>query len=219
VHFAQVCGKHLTDLLQFWQAIDINLLATHTLSNLFTRSPTLKSQPGILDWLASHEAKKIDPTTPDGKAWNRVLSAKATREAVDSVTLKWQGGKVKGPSAAESRKRKRDEKGDEQKKAPKKMKPEGAASESVESADEDDWGGRLASASSSSDEGEDDREGDTAISTTFLPSLSAGYTLGESDSDDDVIDDEPVAAERKNRRGQRARRLYVLAVSLSHTTF
>lgn len=46
-------------------------------------------------------------------------------------------------------------------------------------------------------------------SSAFLPSLAAGYTLGDSDGsvysdDDDVADTKP---ERKNRRGQRARRM------------
>ncbi|CAD6572758.1 MAG: hypothetical protein TREMPRED_000624 [Tremellales sp. Tagirdzhanova-0007] len=52
-------------------------------------------------------------------------------------------------------------------------------------------------------------------SSTFLPTLSTGYTLGESDSDPD-LDRDPSGivgihvAERKNRRGQRARQACVL---------
>ena len=47
-------------------------------------------------------------------------------------------------------------------------------------------------------------------SSTFLPSLSTGYTLGDSDSDPDMDEDPDGTvgkqkAERKNRRGQRAR--------------
>lgn len=49
-------------------------------------------------------------------------------------------------------------------------------------------------------------------SSTFLPSLSTGFTLGDSDSDPDLDPDVDGAgivgkkgAERKNRRGQRAR--------------
>ena len=48
-------------------------------------------------------------------------------------------------------------------------------------------------------------------SSTFLPSLSAGFTLGDSDSDPDLdpdVDDAGLVGNktvRKNRRGQRAR--------------
>lgn len=45
-------------------------------------------------------------------------------------------------------------------------------------------------------------------SSLFLPSLSAGYTLGGSDSEPEVLSDDE-KGERKNRRGQRARKAYV----------
>ncbi len=51
-------------------------------------------------------------------------------------------------------------------------------------------------------------------SSTFLPTLSTGFTLGDSDSDPD-LDRDPGGIvgtqkpERKNRRGQRARQAYV----------
>jgi len=51
-------------------------------------------------------------------------------------------------------------------------------------------------------------------SSTFLPTLSTGFTLGDSDSDPD-LDRDPDGivgtqkAERKNRRGQRARQAFV----------
>ena len=44
--------------------------------------------------------------------------------------------------------------------------------------------------------------------STFLPSLSVGYTRGDSDASD-ISDGEAADAPRKNRRGQRARRAYV----------
>lgn len=53
-------------------------------------------------------------------------------------------------------------------------------------------------------------ESSPPTTSAFLPSLAAGYTLGDSDgsvySDDDAADTKPA---RKNRRGQRARQLYV----------
>lgn len=45
----------------------------------------------------------------------------------------------------------------------------------------------------------------SAGESTFLPSLAVGYTRGDSDASD--IDDEVDAGPKKNRRGQRARRL------------
>lgn len=49
----------------------------------------------------------------------------------------------------------------------------------------------------------------TVAESTFLPSLSVGFTRGDSDASD-ISDGETKAADvRKNRRGQRARRAYV----------
>lgn len=45
----------------------------------------------------------------------------------------------------------------------------------------------------------------SAGESTFLPSLAVGYTRGDSDASD--VDDEVDAGPKKNRRGQRARRL------------
>ena len=45
-----------------------------------------------------------------------------------------------------------------------------------------------------------------AAASTFLPSLSVGFTRGDSDSEPEDIDSAP----KKNRRGQRARRAYVI---------
>lgn len=46
------------------------------------------------------------------------------------------------------------------------------------------------------------------LSSKFLPSLSMGYVKGNSDSDFDSEEENPIK-ERKNRRGQRARQAYV----------
>lgn len=68
---------------------------------------------------------------------------------------------------------------------------------------------------------DDDDDADGLGTSSFLPSLSEGFTMGEYDSDGELIDrgkkgkkgweeevdrGGPVAKERKNRRGQRARR-------------
>jgi hypothetical protein len=200
------------------QALDVNTLALHALWTLFSKTATLKSQPGISDWLESHEPNKIDPTTANGKAWNRVLSSKATREGVSSVGTKWENN---GDGAADNRKRKRTEDGEEKRKQAKKSKAEKAQSEgskqmklkkgvskTVESTKDDGTSESLAS--DSPDGFEDDLH--LPVTTTFLPTLSTGFTLGESDADDTDIEDEPVGTERRNRRGQRARRAYVTFV-------
>lgn len=56
----------------------------------------------------------------------------------------------------------------------------------------------------------------SAAESTFLPSLSVGFVRGDSDASD-WSDAEANAADgvRKNRRGQRARRAYVLILKLS----
>lgn len=52
--------------------------------------------------------------------------------------------------------------------------------------------------------------------STFLPTLSVGFTRGDSDASD-WSDEEVDKVERKNRRGQRARRAYVLfSLSIHH---
>ena len=45
-----------------------------------------------------------------------------------------------------------------------------------------------------------------STASTFLPSLAVGFTRGDSDSEPEDIDGAP----KKNRRGQRARRAYVI---------
>lgn len=53
-------------------------------------------------------------------------------------------------------------------------------------------------------------KGKNASESTFLPSLAVGFTRGDSDASDVSDSETKVADVRKNRRGQRARRMYVI---------
>ncbi|RPD62443.1 Bud-site selection protein [Lentinus tigrinus ALCF2SS1-7] len=92
---------------------------------------------------------------------------------------------------------------------------DGVIGSSDEDEDEDDENGEDESADESSDEppkakvkatAKDTKSKSKATSgeSTFLPSLSVGFTRGDSDASD--ISDGEADAPRKNRRGQRARR-------------
>ena len=55
------------------------------------------------------------------------------------------------------------------------------------------------------------QQSSTPATSTFLPSLSVGFTRGDSDGSEFSDDDEAIdgTTARKNRRGQRARKAYV----------
>lgn len=130
---------------------------------------------------ATEEAAKPDPSTPQGKALNRILANKHLHEALTSIAPKLDpmnttpatsnsNAPVAGPSKSKQLAASKDAKP-----IAKKSKLEPAAA------------------------------------STFLPSLSTGFTLGDSDAEDDfpLSDGEqpdPEASQRRNRRGQRARR-------------
>lgn len=56
-------------------------------------------------------------------------------------------------------------------------------------------------------------KGKNASESTFLPSLAVGFTRGDSDASDVSDSEAKVADVRKNRRGQRARRMYVIRLN------
>lgn len=134
---------------------------------------------------SSNSSAKPDGATPEGKALNRILANKHMHESVTTTAPKLDPNSTADQAAepvAGPSKSKADKAEDKQQ---KKKEKEKAAAQPAKSA--------------------------PAGSSTFLPSLSAGFTMGDSDNEDDYSlsegeDQDPALPQRKNRRGQRARR-------------
>ena len=227
------------------QAVNPTTLGTTGLRSYLLKQPDLHAKPSVSTFLdESTDTPKLDPTTVEGKAGNRVLNSKLIREALDAIRLAIENSSV----AAVPKKQK------------KVDKPKPAPTPTITASDEEDQ-----SALEDSDEddvvvvahgedrdpeeeysgSEDDEDDDLspppqpkpstlkkvkaqpkplpkAGSSTFLPSLSTGFTLGDNDDDDAAAGGyysgsdsdlessrrpkgSKAPSDRKNRRGQRAR--------------
>lgn len=139
------------------------------------------------------EAAKPDTATPQGKALNRVLANKHLHEAVTASAPKISPSS----SAAATFSTKSKSQAAQDDDAPLAGPSKGAASDSKS---ENKKQKKEASAKHA-----------PAGTSTFLPSLSGGFTFGDSDNEDSYSlsegeDHDPSEPQRKNRRGQRARR-------------
>lgn len=156
----------------------------------------------------------IDDLSQSSKAIKRLLQSKAMLEGFAALAARFGGG-VAGAKSNSKKSEKTN-----QKLTTERSVKEGRSS-TQESSDSDKENNALKAVKLKSTKLKSQKSKtkakattsavDTAISSTFLPSLSAGFTLGDSDAEDDGFqysdsaEENLTKPERKNRRGQRAR--------------
>lgn len=208
----------LEALLNVLKALKPDAIAQHVLHSYFA-SPAAEAdmleQSRLTAALGDEPVRKIDPEALEGRAWNRVLSGKGMREArTDAV----RGIRVRLGLPVAPRPRPTTSKPRIEPTPP----PEDEMIVDVESDAPNDGydtdGEPIVAGPSKRPRSPSLDQVDAPPAkrreSAFLPSLSVGYTLGDSDAEEwsgaeDERRREEKASTRKNRRGQRARQACV----------
>ena len=209
----------LEALLTVLKALKPDAIAQHVLHSYFA-SPAAEAdmleQERLTAALGDEPVRKIDPATLDGRAWNRVLSGKGMHEARTEAVrgIRVRLGLPVAPRPRPNASKIRAEP------SPPPDEEEPLEIESDAPNDGYDTDGEPIEAGPSKRPrspslDQVDAPPAKRRESAFLPSLSVGFTMGESDGEEwsgaeEERRREEKASTRKNRRGQRARQACVL---------